>query len=66
MLVEFKEGKKHSIADALFRLTPCGQCQIKHQEPKQKRDTNVFETGDDVEKCEYSEQVMNRIHRIQI
>ena len=59
MVVEFREGSKHINADALSRLPNCEQCQINHEDPKQKRNVKVYRP--DIEKSEYSEKVINRI-----
>ena len=37
MVVEHRPGEKHGNADALSRLPSCEQCEIKHEEPKKKR-----------------------------
>jgi len=35
--IQHRPGKLHSNADALSRLAECGQCKIKHNNPKPKR-----------------------------
>ena len=35
--VQFRKGKNHINADAMSRLPACGQCELKHVDPRNKR-----------------------------
>lgn len=37
MDIQYRKGEQHQNADALSRLPLCGQCELKHVEPKKKR-----------------------------
>ena len=42
MEVQFRPGKQHSNADALSRLPSCEQCELKHLDPKKKRNVKII------------------------
>ena len=45
MDVQFRKGGKHTNADSLSRIPDCGQCEIKHIEPKKKRNIKILTQG---------------------
>jgi len=50
--IQHRPGKLHVNADALSRLPDCGQCLIKHTNPRPKRETNktrVISSKNDIE-----------------
>ena len=42
MRVEYRPGEKHFNADALSRLPNCEQCELRHIEPKRKRNIKIL------------------------
>ena len=42
--IQHRKGSEHVNADALSRLPQCGQCEIKHTEPKKRRNTKLLRT----------------------
>ena len=42
MRVEYRPGEKHINADALSRLPNCEQCELRHMEPKRKRNIKIL------------------------
>ena len=42
MKVEYRPGEKHVNADALSRLPSCEQCELRHMEPKRKRNIKIL------------------------
>ena len=43
--IEHRKGNQHINADALSRLEPCSQCEIKHTDTRPKRNVKVFQIG---------------------
>lgn len=48
--VEHRPGKTHINADSLSRR-PCGQCELKHENPRRKRNVKTFEEHQDGKEC---------------
>lgn len=42
-----RPGQKHSNADALSRIPPCGQCTLVHQDPKSSRHVKKLDNSSD-------------------
>lgn len=42
MDIQYRKGESHKNADALSRIPECGQCELKHSEPKEKRNVKIF------------------------
>lgn len=42
--IQHRKGVNHGNADALSRHGPCGQCQLKHPNPRAKRNVKVFDS----------------------
>jgi len=40
--IQHRPGKNHTNADFLSRIKACEQCELKHLEPKKRRNTKVF------------------------
>ena len=43
--IEHRKGQQHGNADALSRLAPCGQCEMKHENPLAKRNVKLLENN---------------------
>ena len=43
MEVRYRQGERHINADAMSRIPDCEQCEIKHIEPKRKRNIKILE-----------------------
>lgn len=41
--IHYRPGKEHINADALSRLPSCEQCELKHEEPKRRRNVKVLD-----------------------
>ena len=39
--IEYREGVKHVNADFLSRLEDCEQCEVKHENPRKRRNVKV-------------------------
>ena len=48
MDVQFRSGKDHINADAMSRLPVCGQCELRHIDPKKKRNVKELNKQDEV------------------
>jgi hypothetical protein len=44
-----RPGKEHTNADALSRLESCEQCELKHDEPKRRRNVKLLDSNTDNE-----------------
>lgn len=42
MEIQYRPGEQHINGDALSRLPSCEQCEIKHMEPKRKRNVKIM------------------------
>ena len=41
-IIEHRRGAEHQNADFLSRIQSCGQCEIKHPDPRKKRNTKII------------------------
>ena len=46
MQVEYRKGKENVNADFVSRLKNCEQCEVKHEDPKKKRNVKILQTND--------------------
>ena len=48
MEVQFRSGKDHTNADFMSRLPACGQCELRHNDPKKKRNVKELDKQDEL------------------
>lgn len=48
---QYRQGQKHTNADALSRFRNCEQCELKHEEPNKKRNVKLLQNKKDEIYC---------------
>ncbi len=61
MQVEYRKGKDNINADFVSRLKNCEQCEVKHEDPKKKRNVKILQIYENVVKSKTSDVVSSII-----
>jgi len=59
--IEHRKGSEHINADALSRIPQCGQCEIKHENPKERRNTKLINEEIEVKSLEEERVLMFKL-----
>lgn len=58
MEIEYRKGKEHTNADFMSRI-PCEQCEIKHDDPKKKRNVKIINEETTIRKMSIQEMYLH-------
>jgi hypothetical protein len=63
MDVQHRPGKLHANADALSRLPQCQQCELKHDDPKEKRQVKILNDSSSEQTKELPANILRHLSR---